>query len=131
MKIAAGVLAAGAAFLGSASAVPDEDALDRFDRTGETVKCVNMRGTDITPIDESRLLFRVGANDYYLNETRGQCNDIDSNFTRIEVKLFGSQICSGEIIRVVNQAGGVFQGACSLGDFEKLTKKPAAGDTAD
>ena len=108
---------------------PKADALDRFDRTGETVNCVNMRSTDVTAIDETRLLFRVGVGEYYLNETRGQCNDIDSNFSRLEMNLFGTQICSGEIIRVVDNSSGIYQGACSLGDFERLSKKPAADAT--
>lgn len=110
---------------------PDEDALDRYNRTGETVNCVNMRSTDITAIDENTLLFRVGPGDYYLNTTRGACNDVDSNFTRIDVTLFGSRLCSGEILKVVDQQSGVFQGACSLGDFEKLTKKPAETAAAE
>ncbi len=127
MRKAFGAIAAVLAAASAASAGrPDGDALENFDRTGETVNCVNMRSTDITPIDETRLVFRVGTNDYYLNEVRGECNDIDSNFTRIEVNLFGSQLCSGEILRVVDQSSGIFQGACTVGDFEKLRKKPKA-----
>lgn len=125
MKRAIIVTAFAASSLTTASAGrPDADALDRFDRTGETQTCVSSRSTDITAIDENRLLFKVGANDYYLNETRGACNDADSRFTRFEMKLFGSQICSGEVIRIVGQQSGIYQGACSLGDFEKLTRKP-------
>ncbi|NWG91484.1 MAG: hypothetical protein HXY21_03105 [Parvularculaceae bacterium] len=114
------MIVATGAFAGS----PDEDALSRFERTGETVKCVRMPSTDITPVDEETLLFRVGPGDYYVNDLRGTCNDVDSGFTRIEVNLFGSQICSGEIIKVVDQSSGMFKGACSLGDFERLRKKP-------
>ncbi len=116
------LLLAGAA----AAARGDGAALDAFERTGETVSCVSMRSTDITPIDESRLLFRVGRSDYYLNETRNRCNDIDSKFTRIDVRLFGSQLCSMEILQIVDQQTGAFQGSCSLGAFEKLKKKPDA-----
>lgn len=110
---------------------PDAAALDRFDRTGETVACVNMRQTDITTIDEETLLFKVGPNEFYLNETRGPCNDADSNFTRMEVSLFGSRICSGEIVKIVDQSSGIFQGACSLGEFERLTRKATPDAGAD
>jgi hypothetical protein len=126
MRRAIGVLAGMMIVASGASAgSPDEDALARFERTGETVKCVRMPSTDITPVDEETLLFKVGPGDYYVNDLRGTCNDVDSGFTRIEVNLFGSQICSGEIIKVVDQSSGMFKGACSLGDFERLRKKPA------
>lgn len=130
MKKVLGVLALLAAASPAAAGRPDSDALDRFDRTGETVKCVDMRRTDITAIDESTLLFRVGQSDYYLNETKGACNDADSNFSRFDIDLFNSRLCSGEILKVVENQSGIFQGACSLGDFEKLTKKPVESASA-
>ncbi len=122
---------AAALFSGALAERGDKTTLDRFERTGETVNCVNMRSTDITAIDEYRLLFKVGAGTYYLNEVRGQCKDVDSGFTRLELKLFGSQICSSEIIHVVDQQSGMFHGACSLGQFEKLVLKPAPEPAAD
>ncbi|MFZ5616185.1 MAG: hypothetical protein ACOZAA_02525 [Pseudomonadota bacterium] len=131
MKKAACVLAGVLAAASVASAEKEEtDALDRFDRTGETVNCVEMRSTDISAIDEDTLLFRVGPGDYYVNETRGTCNDADSAFSRFDITLYGSRICSGEIIRIVDRSSGIFQGACSLGEFEKLTKKPVSDEPA-
>ncbi len=109
----------------------DKTALDRFERTGETVNCVSMRSTSITAVDENRLLFKVGAGTYYLNEVRGQCKDVDSSFTRMEIRLFGSQICSSEIIDIVDQQSGMFQGACNLGEFEKLVLKQQPEPIAD
>jgi hypothetical protein len=108
---------------------PDSAALDGFERTGETVSCVSLRSVDITPVDESTFLFSVGGI-YYVNETDGACHDADSNFTRIDISMFGSQLCTGEILKIVNQSSGMFKGSCSLGAFEKLVKKEAA-DRAD
>ncbi len=99
----------------------DGAALDGFERTGETVSCVALRSSDITALDESTFLVRVGGN-YYVNEARGACHDADSNFTRIEITMFGSQLCSGEILKIVDQSTGMFRSSCSLGAFEKLTK---------
>ena len=113
--------ASGAAVAGS----PNAAALDNFDRTGETVSCVPVRSADITPVDENTVLVNTGSA-YYVNTLRGRCSRIDDNFTRIELKLFSNQICSGEIIKVVHQQSGAFLSACSFGDFEKLVKKPAA-----
>ena len=125
MKKSMGVLAFVSAVGGGAFAgTPDSAALDNFDRTGEKVSCISARTTDITPVNQSTLLVRSGG-DYYVNDLRNQCNGIDDRFTRIELKLLSGQLCSGEIVKVVQQSGGVFRGSCSLGDFEKLTKKPA------
>lgn len=111
--VAGGVAAAG---------VPNKAALDGFDRTGERVSCVSARSADITPIDETTVLVRSGG-DYYVNALQGKCSRIADNFTRVEMRLFSNQLCSGEIVKVVHQANGTFLSSCSLGDFEKLTKK--------
>lgn len=122
-----GFLVCALAVAGSANAgVPNSKALERFDETAETVKCVDMRSTDITAVDETTFIFKAGPNDYYLNRTRGACNGASSSFTRYEINLFGSRLCSGEIMKIVDQQSGIFRGACSLGDFTKLNRKPAA-----
>lgn len=118
----AALLAAGSA-LASDPAVEEADALDGFVETGETVSCVSMRSTSIDPIDENRLLFKVGSR-YYLNETNGSCERAGSSFNRIEVTLFGPRACRGEILRIVDNNSGAFEGACSLGEFRGLKKKP-------
>lgn len=123
MKKSIGVMVCGWAIGGVAIAgVPNSAALDNFDRTGETVSCISARSTDITPVDESTLLVRSGGA-YYANVLQGKCSRIDDNFTRIELKLFSNQLCSGEIIKVVHQSNGTFLSSCSLGEFEKLRKK--------
>lgn len=120
---AAGVMAAVSV---AAAGKGDADALAKFDRTGEMTSCVNMRSTTVTAIDEDTLLFRVGSGNYYVNETGSRCNDADSGFTRIELTLYGSQLCRGEIVSVINNSNGIHQGSCILGEFEKLVKKPPA-----
>lgn len=100
--------------------------LDKFERTGETVNCVSTPSTDITPIDDKTFLVRTGASAYYLNETRGVCRGASASFTRLELNLFGSNLCSGEIVKVVDNQTGMFRSTCTLGVFEKLKKKDAA-----
>jgi len=125
LSICAGLAAAAGV---SAASPADRDALSKFDRTGEKSNCVNMASTSITAVDEHTLLFRVGPGDFYVNETSGRCNDADSPFTRIEVTLYGSQLCKGEIVKLVDQNSGMFKGACALGVFEKLVRKPPSND---
>jgi hypothetical protein len=116
------LLAASPAFA-SDPAVEEPDALDGFVETGKTINCVNMRSTGIDTIGENRLLFKVGAR-YYLNETRGSCERADSAFYRLEARLFSSQACKGDIFNVVDNQSGFFAGACSLGEFQELERKP-------
>lgn len=118
----AALLAAGSALAGD-EAAEDVSGVDGFVETGESVNCVSMRSARIDPIDENRLLFRVGTR-YYLNETSGSCNGADSPFSRIEVTLFGPRACRGELLRVVDNNSGAFEGSCSLGEFRALKRKP-------
>lgn len=116
------LLAAGSA-IASDPAGEEADGLDGFVETGETVNCVSMRSTSIDPIDENRLLFKVGSR-YYVNETLGSCERAASSFNRIEITLFSPRACRGEIVRIVDNNSGFFEGSCSLGDFRALKKKP-------
>jgi len=125
----AALLAAGSAFA-SEPAVDEADALDGFTPIGHSVNCVSMRSTSIDAIDDNRLLFKVGGR-YYLNETSGSCERAASPFNRIEVRLFGNRACRGEILRVVDNQSGLFEGACSLGDFQELKKKPKEAPVSD
>jgi hypothetical protein len=120
--LGAALLAASPA-LSSESEVEAPDALGGFVQTGETVNCVSMRSTSIEPIDENRLLFKVGTR-YFLNETSGSCERAGALNSRIEVNLFGPRACQGDILRVVDNYSGIFEGACSLGEFRGLKKKP-------
>jgi hypothetical protein len=112
-----------------ASAYAQSDSkspLDKFERTGETVNCVSMPTSDITPVDDRTFLVRTGASTFYVNETRGICRGASASFTRLELNLFGSSLCSGEIVKVVDNQTGMFRSTCTLGVFEKLKKKDAA-----
>jgi hypothetical protein len=126
---AAAILLAGSALAGDPAA-EEADALDGFVETGETVNCVSMRSTTIDPIDEKRLLFKVGTR-YYVNETSGSCERASSPFNRLELRLFGPRACRGEILRVIDNSSGLFEGACSLGDFRALKKKPKETEAED
>lgn len=120
--VGACLLAASPAFAGDPA---ETDPLDGFIETGETAMCVSMRSTGIDAIDENRLLFKVGAR-YYVNETRGSCERADSSFNRIEASLYQPRACKGDIFNVVDNQTGAFFGACSLGEFRLLERKPKA-----
>lgn len=122
ISFAAAIVAAGA----SAKEMK-ADPLAGFDRTGEKTSCLMLSQVDqIKPVTDELFLVRVGVNNWYLNEVSGSCNGAASGFTRLEYRTSGSSLCRLQIVNVVDNNGGFLRGSCSLGDFEKLTKKPPA-----
>lgn len=106
----------------------DADLLAKYDRTGERSNCLPSGGqADFTAIGDSMLLVRSNGR-YYLTETAGSCARADDPFYHMELAIRGGQICQNQIVRIVDSSG-FFAGSCSLGDFERLTRKPKP-DTA-
>jgi hypothetical protein len=67
-------------------------------------------------IDEGTLLFRGPAGTLYVNRTRSACPRKGA-FSYIRTRAISSNICSGEIIEVVDRGGNISRGTCALGDF--------------
>lgn len=130
MRLMALAAFASALIVGAASAQPSgSSALGQFEPTGESSNCISMASADIRAIDDSTFLFRAGGG-YYVNRARGTCDGAGSTSSRIDLKVFGSSLCSGEIIKIVDSGTGMFKSSCSLGVFEKLRRKPGAGGSA-
>ncbi|MEZ5921233.1 MAG: hypothetical protein R3C60_07745 [Parvularculaceae bacterium] len=108
-----------------------KDPMAGYQPTGETVSCIPMRSTTIKAIDNTHLLFRVSGSEAYLNTTENVCPRADSNFTRFDIRHFGTRLCEGEFIRVVQLKTGQYHGTCTLGKFEKLGPAPQPSESAD
>jgi len=99
------------------------ETLAKYEPTGEKERCISTSRIDqMTAVDEKTLLFRLGVNDYYVNKVRGRCNGATFSSNRFQYKVTGSQLCSIDIIDVVDTSGFT-TGACSLGEFEELALK--------
>lgn len=130
------VLSAVLAFTGCASAPQKEEVnqsaantLAKYERTGETTTCLSITQiSQIKPVTESTFLVRVRSGDYYVNDVSGRCNNATRSFTRIEYTTSLNQLCSNEIIRIVDNTNGFQVGGCGLGRFEKLKEKPPADE---
>jgi len=97
--------------------------LAKFERTGDVRNCISLRSIDrIQPLDERNFLIHVGVNTYYLNEVSGSCNSAGRSGYRLQYSTSLSQLCRGEIIKVVDNSTGFSAGSCGLGSFEKLTE---------
>jgi hypothetical protein len=126
--IAAAMLVAGCAT--SVSEPVNEAAaakLDNYARTGEKSTCVPLTQVgSIIGVDEKTLLIRSGVGAYYVSDLPGRCRGVTRQGNRIEYTTSTGQLCRGEILRIVDNAGGFFVGSCGMGSFEKLTPKAPA-----
>lgn len=88
------------------------------------VNCLQLnriQNTDI--IDNKRIVFQSGMNDYYLNTLPYACHGLKINDSFIyETSI--NQLCHVDTIKVLDQTGpGISSGAsCGLGYFEPITK---------
>ncbi|MEE2692780.1 MAG: DUF6491 family protein [Pseudomonadota bacterium] len=96
--------------------------------TGKTERCISTsRISQMTAVDENTLLFRTGVNDYYVNKVKGRCNGATLASNRFEYRVSTAQLCSIDIINVVDSSGFI-NGTCSLGVFEELEPKSEAAE---
>lgn len=112
---------------GAAHADP-EDAqakLDSMERTGEIVDCLNLGNvSQIYAVDETTILVKAGVSQYYVAET-SDCSGALHRNARFEHETTQNRLCRGDNLRVVDYFSGALRGACRVGSFEKLSKKPA------
>jgi len=111
---------AGAFLLGRESDRAKE-MLSQYERTGETVSCINLRRVEDTDaVDDYTLLVEARGGDMYLNELSGRCIGLEWEQRYIRQST-QNQMCRGDIIQVIDTFGHP-RGSCGLGDFEKLSK---------
>ncbi|MBI1364706.1 MAG: hypothetical protein GC153_01945 [Alphaproteobacteria bacterium] len=116
-------LLAGPALAGKPDA---EQRLAQFEKTGKTVTCLSPPMIDdITPLSDTQFLVRVGVSQYYLNETHGKCSGAASSFNRLQYTIHGGMLCENQIVTIVDNSTQMPGGACALGVFQELKKKPA------
>ncbi len=85
---------------------------------GRPMSCIPTHSTnDLVRVSDSVLLYRVGSNLVYKNELRGSCPGLSRDSDVIVSEVRGAGPCSGDIIRLVDRATGMYHGSCALGDF--------------
>jgi hypothetical protein len=90
---------------------------------GEAVRCISdMPGNNIIRISDDMLLYRVSGRLVYQNKLRSSCPGLARDHDFIVSEKYGSQQCSGDIIRLVDRVGGIPGPVCVLGDFVPYRK---------
>jgi hypothetical protein len=93
---------------------------------GAPVDCLNLRDIrSATIIDRTAILYRTGANKLYVNYPRGGAGSLDK-WDILVTNTHSSQLCSIDIVRLVDSTSKMQTGFVSLGKFVPYTK-PKAG----
>jgi hypothetical protein len=89
---------------------------------GEPRKCINSRGVDAIRISDDTLLYRESGRLVYQNKLRGPCPGLTRGDDIMVTESFSGQLCSGDLIRLVDRTSGIQGPVCSLGDFVPYRK---------
>ena len=94
---------------------------------GTPVTCISrMQADDMTVISDATVLFRDGGRRVFRNDFNGgRCTGLGSGFYAMQTRSFGSQLCRGDLVSVVDTRTGMMVGTCILGDFVPYTRPNA------
>lgn len=100
-----------------------EKALEKFERTGESHRCLSRHTiSSIRAVDDQHLIIRVSPKVSYLSRLPHRCFGLRFN-EGIAYKPLTGQICRADIFKVLDGSGS-FGALCGFGRFEKLRRKP-------
>ncbi|RDV02871.1 hypothetical protein DXH95_13160 [Sphingorhabdus pulchriflava] len=89
---------------------------------GEPRSCINSRGVDAIRISDDILLYRESGRLVYQNKLRGPCPGLTRGDDIMVTESFSGQLCSGDLIRLVDRTSGIQGPVCSLGNFVPYKK---------
>jgi hypothetical protein len=91
---------------------------------GEPVNCISDFNADnVIRVSDDILLFRASGRLVYQNKLRSSCPGLARDSDIMVFEQFGTQKCSGDIIKLVDRTSGIQGGFCSLGDFVPYRSK--------
>jgi hypothetical protein len=94
---------------------------------GEAVSCIsNLDQTNIIRVSDDLLLYQVSGRLVYQNRLKSPCPGLARDSDIIVTEQFGSQLCRGDIIKLVDRLGGIPGPSCALGDFVPFRKAAKA-----
>ena len=76
------------------------------------------RANDMIRIDDETVAFRDGSRRVYVNHMRGSCSGMSNGNTALVTRQYSNPgPCSGDIVRVVDNAARMTVGSCAWGEF--------------
>ncbi|HEY0149436.1 MAG TPA: hypothetical protein VGB70_10580 [Allosphingosinicella sp.] len=96
--------------------------LSNYRQSGNTRSCVPLRNLGGNrSVGEGAVVFGSGSR-IWVNRPRDGCPLLRDDRTLI-LRTTSSQICSGDIVSVVDAQSGIHYGSCALGDFTPLERR--------
>jgi hypothetical protein len=90
---------------------------------GAPTSCIIQSQIDQTTIfDEGAILYEMKSGPDYLNTPKPRCANLRSD-RFIVSHTYSNQLCSGDILQLHDQGGGIGVGSCPLGDFVPYPKR--------
>jgi hypothetical protein len=101
-----------------------EAALAGYEQSGPAVSCVNRRDLGSNrSAGEGAIIFEGRTRSrIWVNRPAGGCPSLEFNRTLI-TSAPSSQLCSGDIARVVDLGSSVEHGGCALGEFTPYRRR--------
>jgi hypothetical protein len=112
----------------SGTAIAGGKKADNLRPAGEAVNCVQIRQISSTKVrDDKTIDFHMAGDKIYRNTLPHSCPGLGFE-QKFMYKTSLSQLCSVDIITVLQDAGGLHRGAsCGLGKFQPMEKAPTGG----
>jgi hypothetical protein len=84
---------------------------------GKPQSCVDLRDLNgPSSYGDSTIVYRVSPRLVYRNDVHGSCRGAGDDYILVN-QVFGSQLCRGDITRLVDRTSGFYAGSCSMGNF--------------
>ncbi|WP_306017006.1 hypothetical protein [Oceanicaulis sp. MMSF_3324] len=113
--------------MGACATAQSEDMFmpEGYELTGESRTCLSLRSIDqIDTASETAWVVTTTTRDTYLTRVSRGCSAATRPFNYISYNVTGSQLCRGEIVRVIDRNTNSTVGSCGIGEFEELTPSP-------
>jgi hypothetical protein len=88
---------------------------------GKPQSCIRLDQATGSEIFRDSILYREGRNRYWLADAPG-CGTLGSNDYILVQNVFGSELCRGDIVRLVDRSGGFHAGSCAIRGFTPYTR---------
>lgn len=92
---------------------------------GKPVNCISLSMTGSSQIIEGKAIVYRSGNTLYVNKPRGGADQLDDNSILV-TNTFGSQLCSIDMVRLIDRASFFPRGFLTLGEFVPYTKPKKA-----
>jgi hypothetical protein len=89
---------------------------------GKSQSCIPLDEASGNEIFRDAILYRTGRNKYWLADAPGCGSARGANDYILVQNVFGSQLCRGDLIRLVDRTSGFQGGACSVRSFTPYAK---------